>query len=460
MPSLMELTRLMGEAPQDPSNPFLRQAMKGAQQEFIQPPPIDPTAQTSPITLSSGQSVSPFDAKLGPSEEDGPEPGVMNTGQSGYQNRHVLDSPEGESRPGFFHSDEFKNIANMGMGMLGGAAGGALAGDWRAGMAGGGAVQLRDFQNKQKDMLDRQHKAWESAYNDAISMPADIHTTPGMEEVAKAQQAILRDLQDGKVDNKQTLTNWLTVKAMYGGDIEKMQMDSKLADQKRMEDEKYTNDMARKEQEAGKWYALANDPTVPPNDQGKLQAQAKLAEYEQVMRQQQHQAEQDHIANRRADTAEAAQASRDRNQHGYQTAMISGQQSRERIANSQIASREKINQQAQFGNKLKALVAQASKNNPEVPEKVHLTEAVKSLGGVVLTSPGNAMIMGEPIRLQEIFGDRPELWGNDPPGTPSPKGWDVLISLVGNQVELAETQARQSQPMGLSNYPPQAFQQQ
>lgn len=446
MPSLMDLTRLLSEAPQDSKNPFLRQAMKGAQTEFIKPPPIDPTAGTNPVSLSSGQSVSPFDAKLGPAEEAGPEPGVMNTGQSGYQNRHVLDSPEGESKPGFFQSDEFKNIANMGLGMLGGAAGGALAGNWRAGMAGGGAVQLRDFQDKQKDMLDRRHKAWESAYNEAAALPAEIHNTPGMEEVAKAQQALMKDLQDGKVDNEQNLTNFLKVKAMYGGDIEQMQMNKKLADQKRMEDEKFQNEAQRSSQEAIRLHEIVNDRMTP--EATRQDALAKLATIERDLEaQKDRDATRQVEADRWSKTAAHQQRMEGLQQQGYNT-QLAGQNSRERIAGAQIQSRERIAQKAQFGNRVKAMVQQGMRNEPEVPEQVHFANAIRALSGIEQISPGNVMIMGEPVQLKSIFGDRPELWDAD--GTPSDKGWNVLYSVIANDLELAGTQARNPQSQDLS----------
>jgi len=447
MPSLMDLSRLLTEAPQDSNNPFLRQAMKGAQSEFIQPPPIDPTSGTNPVSLSSGQSVSPFDAKLGPSEEDGPSSGTMNTGQgSGFQNRHVLDSDEPEARPGFFQSDEFKNIANMGMGLLGGAAGGALAGNWRAGMAGGGEVQLKDFQAKQKDMLDRRHKAWESAYNEAAALPADIHTTPGMEEVAKAQQALMKDLQDGKVDNEQNLTNFLKVKAMYGGDIEQIAMNRKMADQKRMEDEKFQNEAVRSSQRAIALQRILGDPMAP--DAEKMQAQAELATINKDLEMQKDRdATRQVEADRWSKTAAHQQRMEVLQQQGYNT-QLAGQNSRERIANAQIQSREQLAQKAQFGNRVKAMVSQSMRNEPEVPEQVHFANAIKALGGVEQISPGNVMIMGEPVQLQSIFGDRPELWDAD--GTPSAKGWNVLYSVVANDLELASTQARQPQDLSLT----------
>jgi hypothetical protein len=267
-----------------------------------------------------------------------------------------------------------------------------------------------------------------------------------MEEVAKAQQALMKDLQDGKVDNEQNLTNFLKVKAMYGGDIEKMSFDKKLADQKRIEDEKFQNDAMRKSQRAESLQALVADNMTPP-----AQREAAAAELATIRQDLEAQRDKDATRQVEADrwtkTAEHQQRMEGLQQQGYNT-QLSGQQSRERIAGAQIASREKIAQRAQFGNKVKALTMQASRNNPEVPEQQHFANAIKTLGGIQQISPGNVMIMGEPVRLQEIFGDRPELWDAD--GTPSAKGWDVLVSVVGNQLELAGAQARQPQSQDLS----------
>jgi len=438
MPSLMELTRLMGEAPQDPSNPFLRQAMKGAQSEFIQPPPIDPTADTNRVSLSSGQSVSPFDAKLGPAEEAGPEQGVQNTGQGtgGFQNRHVLDNQEEEARPGFFKSDEFKNIANMGLGLLGGAAGGAIAGNWRAGMAGGGATQLQDFQQKQKDMLDRRHKGWEAAYNDSLSLPADIYTTPGMEEVAKAAQAIQKDLTDnGRVDNEQTMTNWLKVKAMYGGDIEKISMDRKMADQKRMEDEKFQNDAMRKSQRAEALQALVADNMTPP-------AQREAAAAELATIRQDLEMQKDRDATREAMAAnQAADAQYRQSSLGLQQQGLGMQQKRldqqDRISqesstlrNSEANRRNFVNNwQKELSLRMKDGLASMDQAMGE-QALAHKAEIVQ-MAGIQDVSGGNVTVNGQKIPLIQLIGDDPKLW--DPDGTPNNEGWKVLLSDFANR---------------------------
>lgn len=436
MHSLMDLTRLLSEAPQDTSNPFLKQALKGAQSEFITPPPINPSEDTNPISLSSGQSVSPFDAKLGASVEapSAPGSGVQNTGQGGYANRHVLDSAEPEARPGFFKSDQFKNIANMGMGLLGGALGGALSGNWRAGMAGGGAVQLKDFQDKQKDMLDRRHKAWESAYNEAAALPTEIHQTPGMEEVAKAQQALMKDLQDGKVDNEQNLTNFLKVKAMYGGDIEKMTMDKKLADQKRVEDENFQNDAMRKSQRAEQLQALVADNNTPP-------AQREAAAAELATIRQDLEMQRDRDATREATAAnQAADAQYRQASLGLQQQGIGLQRERlnqqDRFTQNASALRNSEANRRNFVSNWQKELALRMKDTPNMDQAMgeqalaHKAEIVQ-MAGIQDVSGGNVTVNGQKVPLINIIGKDPAMWDAD--GTPSPEGWKVLLSEFANR---------------------------
>jgi hypothetical protein len=458
--SLTRLSDLLLDLQQNPNEPYKMSALRGAKNIFMPDPAPKPAGNPgSGITpqgseedvadeyrLRSQMPPSMDDLQISPppipsfssvqsSGEAGGAAGVQNTGQeSGYTNKHVLDNQEEEARPGFFKSDQFKNIANMGMGLLGGALGGALSGNWRAGMAGGGAVQLADFQQKQKDMLDRRHKAWESAYNEAAALPADIHTTPGMEEVAKAQQALMKDLQDGKVDNEQNLTNFLKVKAMYGGDIEKMTMDRKLADQKRMEDEKFQNDAMRKSQRAESLQAIVADPMTP-----EPQKQAAMAELATIR--------QDLEIQKDRDATREATIENQRRDDEYRRASLGVQQQGLGIQQQRLNQQDKIFQDTatlrnseanrrNFVNNWQKELALRMKDTPSMEQAMgdqalaHKNEIIQ-MAGIQDVSGGNVIMNGQTVPLINLIGKDPAMW--DEGGTPSLEGWKVLLSDLANR---------------------------
>jgi hypothetical protein len=288
------------------------------------------------------------------------------------------------------------------------------------------------------------HGAWEAAYNDAMSLPAEIHTTPGLEVVAQAQQALIKDLQDGKVDNEKNLTNWFKAKALYGKDIEDLQLNSKIAEQKKMADAQFTNEMVRKEQEAVRQYAIANDTTIPDNAPEKLRALAFLAEFEQVKR---AQADRERASNLEQQHWKATEA-----QNAAQLAMQGrgldiqerrlGQQ--DKLSQMGIEVRIDEGNRRAFTNQFNQatkMAAQAGNGDPATAQQEAanlMKQDIVRLAGLGEVKGGNAIIQGKPVPLVQILGNDPKNGNWDPDGTPSQaKGWPILLVYLANSIATA-----------------------
>jgi len=468
-PSILMLSNLLKDLQENPHQPYLMGALRGAKGTFgfdedlrsNVGPQVEGSTFTGPevegstfvgpemegSTIPSGNDPQLTNLAPPPDESMSPPPGIAGASSPSVPPGGAGPSPavpEGDSG-GFWQSNQAKDMGSLLASSLGGALGGAIGGNWRMGAAAGGMDAVKTIQAKQEDALKRMHGAWEAAYNDAMALPVEVHTTPGLEVVAQAQQALIKDLQDGKVDNEKNLSNWFKAKAMYGKEIEDVQLNSKIAQQNKVQEAQFANTAALQQQEGEKWFRMAQDTSLAPEE--RAFAQSKVEELNKAKNEQEFR-----ISQQQADKARwDAQGAHNAASLGLQKESLGiqrqGVEQRGTLAREGMQSRERVAKLAGFNSAVKASVVEQMKAG-ELDEGAAYLKAMQQLGGVQLTSPGNAMILGEPVKLETVFGQRPELWDHD--GTPSAKGWQVLLSTIRQTLTSAEGQA--SQPLTMSGY--------
>jgi hypothetical protein len=272
---MIALQRLFEE---DPENPLIRRALDGAREEFAPPPAsalpdteFDTDAGVSPYVTQ--EETSPFDPKI----EDIPSPDVPESA-AGDTAEAIDKIPEQDEDPGYFQKlwrdskgDLIKAAAATGLSFLGEG-----ASDFAGGFAEG---SLRDLQIRQGEKLKRRQRSWEDAYTEARSIPSSVLENPAMSELAEAHKALLKDMEDGKVDNEKNISNFLMLKSQYGDDIEQAKMDKKLEQEQVYEDRKFSENIERQTQQMGRWMEIANNPDPSKYSPEEIQmAQQKVSE--------------------------------------------------------------------------------------------------------------------------------------------------------------------------------------
>jgi hypothetical protein len=258
MPSLLDLKRLFE---QDPNNPLIRRALEGAKEEFSPPPATDlPNTE-----FETDAGVNPYldsDPAIDTSMPLGgmePTPDIEPQSTAGDTEAAIENIPEQEEDPGYFQKlwrdskgDLIKAAAATGLSFLGEG-----ASDFAGGFAEG---SLRDLQIRQNEKLKRRQRSWEDAYTDARSIPSSVLENPAMSELAEAHKALLKDMEDGKVDNEKNISNFLMLKSQYADDIEQAKMDKQLEQEQIYEDRKFVENIERQTQQMGRWMEIDNDP--------------------------------------------------------------------------------------------------------------------------------------------------------------------------------------------------------
>jgi hypothetical protein len=71
--------------------------------------------------------------------------------------------------------------------------------------------------------LQRRQMAMEDAYKQAQLLPQDILLDPKYKDLVAAQQAVLQSVGKGDVANEKAISQFLTQRALFAGDLQKMQ---------------------------------------------------------------------------------------------------------------------------------------------------------------------------------------------------------------------------------------------
>jgi hypothetical protein len=218
---------------------------------------LGPQDSQDPVTLSSGKEITPFDTGM----TQGYESELPEINAIPEQGISKLEAPAEEEGPKRDWGTALDKIA------VGLADVGSALGSGQRPQGGGYEMSLSRLQADQQQQLSRRQRAWEDAYNSATSLDGELLQQEGMEELAQAHAAILKDLEDGKIDNEKTLSNFLTAKSKYSREIEQYGVDKQYRMQKETEDRAMQDDFARRAQMLTRFKEItANPEAFPPGE--------------------------------------------------------------------------------------------------------------------------------------------------------------------------------------------------
>jgi hypothetical protein len=354
------------------------------------------------------------------------------------------DAPE--KKGSFWTSDAFTDRMQIAGSALLGAGIGKMTGIGGAAVGGyAGAAGVQDFQRKQQEQLARRHKLFEDVYGQVNALPAEVYTTPGMEGLAQAAEAVRKSMASGKVDDEKTLSAFLTERAKYATELSDIETNKKIEEQGKIQDALFQQDVQRKEQRAMALRAILADPMAPPNE--KEQAQAELFEIDKVRQE---------FNMRKADQEDAMRHRRVMEQQGQQGLGIQqqGMNQRFELGMSGIQGRQKVAQMGSANRAISQEVERARKmaeaQGTPFDEGQAQNAALKRTLGIEVLSPGNLVIMGQRVRMADMLGEgASNLW--DPDGMPSKLGWERIYSQVRGELQGAENQMNTPQAMGMTN---------
>lgn len=437
--SLLTLSSLFTQAAK--GDELARAAMPAAKEEFMPPPmPDGSTAYVEPpVTVTAEESQLP-----------------AGTQASGGERESGLGS--------FLKSQGMQDTLKAGLGGLLGAGIGSLIGKPNSGafgFASGVGTTMKDIADRRAEQEKRRQVAWSSAYEDARSLPQEVYTAPNMQELVAAQQALMKDLADGKIDNEKTLSNWLLTKQKYAGDIEDLKVKSELQRKLKIQGETEQAELMRKEQEAVRYREIAADPSQP--EALRQQAEAMVAQYDQAKNE--LKLKQEQAAAQKAQQERLLSAQLEENKLRQQQMGIQQQLLTQRGATSaaNIKSKETLAKLAAFNkawqdelNNRVTLARTQGLDYSDVEKGMidsHRADILHA-AEIKLTSPGNISIAGEEMPLVDILGSDPAMW--DAGGTPSRAGWDRIlvatIPLLKNKGMQAQTMFNQTgEDLRLSN---------
>ena len=418
------------------------QDIRGGSSQALNPPPSGPGG---PSILPAGKDRTSL-GLLTPTAS-----GVQNTGAGVHEQNEPLDMnfaerDAPEKKGSFWTSDAFTDRMQIAGSALLGAGIGKLTGLGGTAVGGyAGAAGVKDFQQKQQEQLARRHKLFEDVYGQVNALPAEIYTTPGMEGLAQAAEAVRKDMADGKVDNEKNLSLFLTEKAKYGTELNDIETNKKIEEQGKIQDALFQQDVQRKEQRALQLRALLQDPMASPQE--KEQAQAELFEIDKVRQEfQMRKASQEDEMRHRREMEAQGRAGLGIQQQGLNQRFelgMSGIQGRQDVARMGATSRA-INQEVERARKM------AEVQGTPFDEGQAQNDALKRAMGVEVLSPGNLIVMGQRVRMADLLGEgSSNLW--DAGGTPSKLGWDRIFAQLRSQVQGAENQMNTPQAMGMTN---------
>jgi hypothetical protein len=172
-----------------------------------------------------GQERTPFDPGLGrdfsaPSINPPPVGAEAPTSQGGGGGPDL----QFEEEPGGVRGWLGKNKDALIAGGLGAGISG-LAQLIQGGHAGGKAMQsftegyMPTLRAEQQAELTRRQAGWESAFEDSKSLPPEVQGDPKFAPLVEAAYALQKDMEDGKIDNEKNMSNWLTQKAKFSGEV-------------------------------------------------------------------------------------------------------------------------------------------------------------------------------------------------------------------------------------------------
>lgn len=430
-PNLLMLSKLLSQAPA--GDPLAKAALPAARDEFITPPPISglqgSKLEFEPSGPASGVS---FDApSIEPSGSMPPE--GQNTQMSGGNS---------EDRGSFWNNDKAIDTLKLGLGGLLGAGIGKLTGLGGGNVAAGALnAGLRDIQTKQAVQMKREQAAWEDAYNQAKSLPADVYTNPELQELLQAQQALMKDLADGKVNNPRSVSDFLVAKAKYSKDLDAIALEKKITEEKTVRDRLAEAELMRSEQQAIRYREMLQPGSMASPAEIE-EANAFLAEHDKAKREFEYRKQQDMEENKDRDEQLQLQQRR----LGIDARQVSAQEaynkerlaSAERIARTRAGLANMAGLQRQIQQDINNRIQAEKANMGQVDIAKIEAEVYAQRAGIRMLSPGNAEIFGKPVQLDRILGNDPAMW--DAGGTPSAAGWAKVIGVAKQAIDQGSQQ--------------------
>jgi hypothetical protein len=126
-----------------------------------------------------------------------------------------------EEKKSFWKTDLGRRVGSAGVG-LAGAGLAQLFGGGKSGsrfMEGFAPTSLEDLKQQQNIELSRRQTAWENTYEDMRNIPPEVYADEQFGELTQAAQALEKDMADGQIDNEKNVSNFLTLKQKFGGEI-------------------------------------------------------------------------------------------------------------------------------------------------------------------------------------------------------------------------------------------------
>lgn len=421
MPSLLDLTNLFNSATQ--GDPLAKAAMPAAQNEFLPPPPITPTPKADSF---GGFEFTAPDISAQPPQAAGPVQAAPE------QQGRLLDDP--------IFRDSIKvglsGLLGAGLGKMTGLGGGNVA---------AGAIQasVKDLQQKQQLALQREQRAWEDAYEEAKSLPSEIYNRPELEELLKAQQELMNDLRQGKVNNSKSLSNFLMAKSKYSREIDDIKLTAEIERQKVIQEKLKEAELQRNDQVAIRYRNVLVDPMATPAE--KQQAEAFLAEHDKVKndiewRKQMADREANQF-NERMDIERKQLEQGDRRLNVEQKNLEARLRSNEEIARLRGQNQRSASLQREIQNDIRNRLhaAQASGETADI-NQIEAEVYKQKVGITDVDNDGNIGMFGGKIPAESILGPKPDIgagrvnpmWDLD--GTPSKEGWARIIGVAKQQL--------------------------
>jgi len=123
------------------------------------------------------------------------------------------------------------------------------------------------LQAQQMDQLKRRQSMWDDAYTQSQALPQEVLTDERFAGLSQAKAILDKDMEDGKIDNEKSVSNFLTEQARVKRDLEELGLDIKARQQAETEAKLANMRSEREAQETQRVQAILDNPTAYSPDE-------------------------------------------------------------------------------------------------------------------------------------------------------------------------------------------------